>query len=149
MFSELELKLFDIAYRALISETPLFDNLGQHKEIYEVGTGIEGFIQTKLIHAFLNKGLFTTTKGKRARDTDFIVENVGVELKGELKKNQPKWLLSALTKHPNADIYLLFSRTDVKSTLLCYFEQNKYDEKHKQLNPRWIIWIVKKGRIGG
>ena len=144
MFSEFELQLFGIAYVTLRKEISLFDNIGSHKEICEAAIGIEGFIQTKLIDAFLNRGLSVTMRGKVKRGADIIVEDIGVELKAEVKKNSPYCFKDGLTKHPKADLYLFLSRTDVKEALLNYFKQNGYIEEHKQLNPRWMIWVVKR-----
>ena len=144
MLSEFERQLLDIAYETLLKEVSLLDNLGRHKEIWGSSIGIEGFIQTKLIDAFLNRGLSVTMKGKVKRDADIIVENIGVELKAEVKKNAPYCFKDGLTKRTKANLYLFLSRTDVKEALLNYFKQNGYVEEHKQLNPRWIIWLVKR-----
>ena len=148
MFSELELRLLDIAYEALLNEVRLFDNLGQRKEIAGAGVGIEGFIQTKLIDALLNEGYHVTMEGKRKRDCDIIVQDIGIELRAEIRKTTtPTYFFSTFTDHPNADLYLFFSRTEMKSALQNYFEQNGYIAEQKQLNSTWMVCLVKKKNL--
>jgi len=84
-------------------------------------------------------------KGKQNRDCDIIVNNVGVELSALIDRGTGiRHLREGFKKHPEADCYMFLTRTMIKDRFMNYLEQNGYVEKRKQLNPQWMIWIVKR-----
>ena len=140
-----ESEIFKTAYEGVLKYINILDNVGESKEVSDAGTGLEGWFQTVLLDSFLRKGYNVRMKGKQKRGCDIIVNNVGVELRTLINRGTGiGFLREGLKKHPKADCYMFLTRTMIKDRFINYLEQNGYVEKHKQLNPQWMIWIVKR-----
>jgi len=57
------------------------------------------------------------------------------------------WML--LKKHPRAELYLFLSQTNSKlmSELGSYFKENGYAERHKLLNEKWMVMVVRRRTV--
>ena len=140
-----EMEIFKVAYDELLKHISVLDNVGECKEIYGAAAGSEGWFQFVVLDALLRKGYSIVMKGKVKRHCDIIVNDVGIELRTELRKTQnPYWFVNCLRVHPKADCYMFLTRTMLKERLLKYLEENGYAEMHKELNSRWMLWLVKK-----
>ena len=122
------------------------DYAGEFKEIYGAGVGLEGWFKLNLLCAFLRNGSYVTMKGIQKRCCDVIVNDVGIELRTLMDKTvYPTYLVKCMEKdHPEADCYMFLTRTMLKNNLVKYLKENNYAERHKELNSRWMLWMVKK-----
>jgi len=151
MFSGEEIKLLAATYETLVGRTHLLDVFSGKKW---KDTGIENWVQTELIVAFVDRGYNVTTIGKRNRDCDLIVKkekaklDVGIEIKTITHASYFKQILvkQGLEKHCNADLFIFLAKVDDKvlKELTEYFRQQNYSEERKMLNEKWMIMLVKK-----
>jgi hypothetical protein len=139
--------LLNVAYQTFVLKTSYLDRLGQKEW---ANTGVENWAQVELILAFLIRDVPVTTIGKREKDCDLIVDNHGVELRCATVPNS-SWLLDAIKKHPRAKLYLFLSQTNSKlmNELESYFKENEYAEKHKLLNEKWMVMVVRRRTVEG
>jgi len=144
MFNK-EAEIFKVAYEGMLKHIDIIDNVGKRKEVYGAGVGLEGFFQFVLLDIFFRKGYSVRMKGKRERDCDVIVEGIGVELRTLMDKTTNiDFLRKCFEEHPKADCYMFLTRTMLKDNLFKYLEENGYAERYEEINPYWMIWLIKK-----
>lgn len=142
MFSKFEHKLFGIAYDALRTHVPTLNRLGK-TGFYDAKAGIEKFVEIAFIDGLIENDVSYSKKGIRKRDCDVIVERIGVELRC-ISETEVRHLLEAFIKHKNADLYLFLSGASPKEEIEKGIKEGGFIEKHEQLSPRWMIWLVKR-----
>ncbi len=145
--NKFEQNLLNIAQETLRERVDLLNNIGGNEDIYKVGTGIEGYLQTVLLNAYMINGLHASTTGKKAKDCDIIIEDVGIELKSELIIGAKTFYKNMLKEHPRADLYIFLSRSNIKDDILNFFNEKGYIKDYRDIDPNWIIWLVKKSNM--
>jgi len=140
-----EMEIFETAYKAIHRHLSVLDKVSKNKEIFKAGTGIEGWFQLTLLYAFLRGGYNVRIAGKVRRDCDIIINDIGIELRAELAQTRnAHWFISCLKKRLNADMFLFLTRVTLKDNLFNFLKENGYVKKSRELNPRWMLWLIKK-----
>jgi len=140
-----EKEFLKTAYDAVHKNLVVLNRVGECKEIYGAGVGLEGWFQIILLNAFLREGYKVKIKGKVERGCDIIIDDIGIELRAELAQTKnARWFISCLKKHPKADMFLFLMRTTQENSLLNHLEEGGYDKIPGKLNHHWMLWLIKK-----
>lgn len=141
MFTETEINLLNSAYQTFIGRTHVFDVLSEAKWS---NAGIENWVQIEFAVALVDRDYEVTTVGKRERDCDLLVNDIGIEIRA-LTRASFSSLKSAFKDHKKAELYFYICKFDEKkwNEFRKYLKEQGYIEIARTFND-WIVVLVKK-----
>jgi len=130
-----------------------FKKLSMRKNVFNISQslpagGIENWVQWEIIEALNDAGHKTELKGKVAIGCDIIVDDeIYLEIR-TASNGYIGWLINAIEKHHNANLYLFtyFNRegSDAKKRFESYLETNSFIHKSGNLTPSMVMTVAKR-----